>query len=72
MDALAFTNQDPEVLALGEEYLHAVVWVVPPLLWYATVNRRRASSLRLSATIPLDGALVSDRRRRADFEVWLN
>ena len=32
MDLLAFTGQDPGVIALGEEYLHASVWVVPPTL----------------------------------------
>jgi MATE family multidrug resistance protein len=38
MDALAFTNQDPEVLVLGETYLHAMVWAIPPMLCYAALQ----------------------------------
>lgn len=38
VDALAYTNQDPEVLVLGEEYLHAMVWAIPPMLCYAALQ----------------------------------
>lgn len=38
LDVLAFTNQDPEVLVLGEEYLHAMVWAIPPMLCYAALQ----------------------------------
>ena len=38
MDALALTNQDPAVIALGEEYLRAMMWAIPALLWYAVLQ----------------------------------
>ena len=38
MDALALTNQDPMVITLGEEYLHAMMWAIPALLWYAVLQ----------------------------------
>ena len=38
MELLALTGQDPRVIALGEEYVRAAVWVVPPSLGFVALR----------------------------------
>lgn len=47
---LGLTDQDPQVLALAERYLNAVVWCVPPSLWFV-VLRGFASALSRAQSV---------------------
>jgi MATE family multidrug resistance protein len=38
MTLLSFTGQEPVVLALGTDYLHAIVWCVPPVLLFTVLR----------------------------------
>jgi len=35
---LAWTGQEEEIVLLGEEYLHAILWGVLPLLWFGALR----------------------------------
>ncbi len=51
MPLLALTGQDPQVLALGENYLHAVVWCFLPTLWFAVVREFVAALSRVRSVM---------------------
>lgn len=62
---LALTGQDPQVLAFAERYLHAVVWCIPPTLWFvvlrefaAALSRPKAVMVITLAAVGLNAALV--------------
>lgn len=61
---LGVTGQDPRVVPLAAAYLHAVVWAVPPTLWFAVLRnfvtalaRTRVVLIVVLATIGLNALL---------------
>ena len=61
MDVLALTGQDPRIIALGEEYVRASVWVIPPSLGFVAlrsfvvgVSRPLVITVLVFLTIPLN------------------
>ena len=38
MSILALTGQQPEIITLGEEYIHAALWMVPPALGFVVLR----------------------------------
>ena len=61
MDLLALTGQDPRIIAIGEEYVRASVWVIPPSLGFVAlrsfvvgVSRPLVITVLVSLTLPLN------------------
>lgn len=48
---LALTGQDPQVLALGETYLHAAVWCFLPSLWFVVLREFVAALSRAQSVM---------------------
>ena len=49
--ALALTNQNPQVLLLGEQYLHAAAWSFLPALMFTVLRSYTASLSRVTAVM---------------------
>jgi MATE family multidrug resistance protein len=64
MTLLSFTGQEPVVLALGTDYLHTLVWCVPPVLLFTVLryfvtglSRPRVVTVIVVLTLPINLAL---------------
>ncbi len=65
MTLLSFTGQEPVILALGADYLHTLVWCVPPVLMFevlrffvAGLSRPRMVTVILVLSLPINLALT--------------
>ncbi len=56
---LALTGQQPEVLAIGERYLHAVVWCFIPSIWFVVLREFVAALSRPQSVMVITLSAIS-------------